>query len=212
MGVDENLWASLQARSYCSFVLPSWKTLTKSKEETGLYIVVPQHDLYSGESQRLPLPTYRSNLRPVEEGGRWGPDVFRLVRDLVALKVAPIHPLLRRSCALGYTRRWWSILAVGVRTAAVDYILNQDSPIPVPNGAPPLADIFHWADSLPSRLGLLDQGPPWKRGQQRNEAAILPFSIRGNCIILFVVSSFPLVFFLIASSTRTQNKNEKYRC
>ena len=131
VGVDENLWASLQARSYCSFVLPSWKTLTKSKEETGLYIVVPQHDLYSGESQRLSLPTYRSNLRPVEEGGRWGPDVFRLVRDLVALKVAPIHPLLRRSCALGYTRRWWSILAMRAQTAAVDCILNQDSPIPV---------------------------------------------------------------------------------
>ena len=84
-----------------------------------------------------------------EEGGRWGPDVFRLVRDLVALKVAPLHPLLRRSCALAYTRRWWSILAMGAQTAAVDCILNQDSPIPVPDGAPPLADIFHWADIPP---------------------------------------------------------------
>ena len=84
-----------------------------------------------------------------EEGGRWGPDVFRLVRDLVALKVALIHPLLRRSCALAYTRRWWSILAMGAQTAAVDCILNQDSPIPVPDGAPPLADIFHWADIAP---------------------------------------------------------------
>ena len=84
-----------------------------------------------------------------EEGGRWGPDVFHLVRDLVALKVAPLHPLLRRSCALAYTRRWWSILAMGAQTAAVDCILNQDSPIPVPKGAPPLADIFHWADIAP---------------------------------------------------------------
>ena len=78
-------------------------------------------------------------------------DVFRLVRDLVALKVAPIHPLLRRSCALGYTLRWWSIfiLAMVAQAAAVDFILNQDSPIPVSNGAPPLADIFHWADIAP---------------------------------------------------------------
>ena len=48
-----------------------------------------------------------------EEGGRWGPDVFEVMRDLVRLKVAPLHPLLRRSAALAYTRRWWSILAMG---------------------------------------------------------------------------------------------------
>ena len=46
-----------------------------------------------------------------EEGGRWGPDVFEVINDLVRLKVAPLHPLLRRSAALAYTRRWWSILA-----------------------------------------------------------------------------------------------------
>ena len=39
----------------------------------------------------------------VEEGGRWGPDVFAVVRDLVRLKVAPIYPLLRRSAALAFT-------------------------------------------------------------------------------------------------------------
>ena len=42
----------------------------------------------------------------VEEGGRWEPDVFVVVRDLVRLKVAPLHPLLRRSAALACTRRW----------------------------------------------------------------------------------------------------------
>ena len=56
-------------------------------------------------------------------------------KDLIALKVAPIHPLLRRSCALGYIRWWWSILAMGAQKAAVDCILNQDSPIPVPMSA-----------------------------------------------------------------------------
>ena len=44
-----------------------------------------------------------------EEGGRWGPDVFTVVNDLVRLKVAPLHPLLRRSAALAYTKRWWGL-------------------------------------------------------------------------------------------------------
>ena len=54
-----------------------------------------------------------------EEGGRWGPDVHEVISDLVRLKVAPLHPLLRRSAALAYTRRWWSILAMGAQSAAV---------------------------------------------------------------------------------------------
>ena len=29
-----------------------------------------------------------------EEGGRWGPDVFSVVEDLVKLKVAPLHSLI----------------------------------------------------------------------------------------------------------------------
>ena len=61
-----------------------------------------------------------------EEGGRWGPDVFAVMRDLVRLKVAPLHPLLRRSAALAYTRRWWSYLAVGAQSAAIDCILARD--------------------------------------------------------------------------------------
>ena len=40
-----------------------------------------------------------------EEGGRWGPDVFAVINDFVRLKVAPLHPLRRRSAALAYTRR-----------------------------------------------------------------------------------------------------------
>ena len=61
-----------------------------------------------------------------EEGGRWGPDVFAVINDLVRLKVAPLHPLLRRSAALAYTRRWWSILAMGAQSAAIDCILARD--------------------------------------------------------------------------------------
>ena len=85
----------------------------------------------------------------VEEGGRWGPDVFAVMRDLVRLKVAPIHPLLRRSAALAYTRKWWSILAIGAQTAAVDCILGQGQQVWVPQAPPPLASDFAWADVAP---------------------------------------------------------------
>ena len=90
-----------------------------------------------------------------EEGGRWGPDVFEIVNDLVRLKVAPLHPLLRRSAALAYTRKWWAILATGAQSAAIDCILGQDPQVWVPRGAPPLAVDLAWADGAPepSRLG-----------------------------------------------------------
>ena len=73
-----------------------------------------------------------------EEGGRWGPDVFEGINDLVRLKVAPLHPLLRRSAALAYTRRWWSILAMGAQSAAIDCILGQDPQVWLPQDLPPL--------------------------------------------------------------------------
>ena len=84
-----------------------------------------------------------------EEGGRWGPDVFAVVNDLVRLKVAPLHPLLRRSAALAYTRRWWSILAMGAQSAAIDCILGRDPQVWVPHGEPPLATVLADADIAP---------------------------------------------------------------
>ena len=90
-----------------------------------------------------------------EEGGQWGPDVFEVVSDLVRLKVAPLHSMLRRSAALAYTREWWAILATGAQAAAIDCILGQDPQVWVPHGAPPLAVDLAWADVAPepSRLG-----------------------------------------------------------
>ena len=84
-----------------------------------------------------------------EEGGRWGPNVFAVIRDLVRVKVAPLHPLLRRSAALAYTRRWWSILAMGTQTAAIDCIMGRDPQVWVPTGSPPLASVLAWADVAP---------------------------------------------------------------
>ena len=41
-----------------------------------------------------------------EEGGRWSPEVYRVVKDLVDLKTAPLHSLLRRSGADQKVRSW----------------------------------------------------------------------------------------------------------
>ena len=75
--------------------------------------------------------------------------MFAVVRDLVRLKVAPIHPLLRRSAALAFTRKWWSILAMGAQTAAVDCSLGQGQQVWVPQAPPPLALDLAWADVAP---------------------------------------------------------------
>ena len=84
-----------------------------------------------------------------EEGGRWGPDVFAVINDLVRLKVAPLHPLLRRSAALAYTRRWWSILAMGAQSAAIDCIFGRDPQVWVSHRPPPLATVLAEADIAP---------------------------------------------------------------
>ena len=72
-----------------------------------------------------------------------------VMNDLVSLKVAPLHPLLRRSAALAYTRRWWSILAMGAQPAAIDCILGRDPQVWVPHGEPPLAAVLADADLAP---------------------------------------------------------------
>ena len=82
------------------------------------------------------------------------PDVYRVVKDLIDLKTAPLHPLLRLSAALAYTKRWWGILSMGAQTAAIDCILGQDSPVTLHGQDPPLATLFQWVDlgPEPSRL------------------------------------------------------------
>ena len=84
-----------------------------------------------------------------EEGGRWSPDVYRVVKDLVYIKTAPLNSPLRRSAALAYMKRWWSILSVGAQTAAIDCIIGQDSSVTLLGQDPPPATVFQWADLEP---------------------------------------------------------------
>ena len=77
--------------------------------------------------------------------------MFEVINDLVRLKLAPLHPLLRRSAALAYTRRWWSILAMGAQSAAIDCIFGRDPEVWVPHRPPPLATVLAEADIAPER-------------------------------------------------------------
>ena len=70
-------------------------------------------------------------------------------RRAFSYKVEPIHPLLRRSAALAYTRRWWSILAMGAQSAAIDCIFGRDPQVWVPHRPPPLATVLAEADIAP---------------------------------------------------------------
>ena len=78
-----------------------------------------------------------------------------MVEDLVKLKVAPVHSLLRRSAALAYTRRWWAILAMGAQSAAIDCILGRDPQVWVPHAAPSLSSVLGWADIAPEPSRML---------------------------------------------------------
>ena len=47
------------------------------------------------------LVSSKSLVFACEDDDGWSPDVYRVVKDLVYLKAAPLQPLLRRSAALG---------------------------------------------------------------------------------------------------------------
>ena len=99
-------------------------------------------------------PTIAYLVLSCEEGGRRGPDQFRLISDLVQVKVAPTHKLLRRRAALAYTRCFWSILSIGQQTVAADCILRRDSPVPTTEATMPLASVLSLLDvgAEPSRM------------------------------------------------------------
>ena len=100
--------------------------------EDGKTIERLTRDKYNKYSELVASDRVHYVVLACEEGGRWGPDVFEVVNELVRLKVAPLHPLLRRSAALAFSRRWWSMLAMGTQSAAIDCVFGQDSPPCIP--------------------------------------------------------------------------------
>ena len=60
-----------------------------------------------------------------EVGGRWSAEATAMVRDLVAARVREAVPLLRRSAALAWHRRWWSILSCAAQRSVAATLLDQ---------------------------------------------------------------------------------------
>ena len=56
--------------------------------------------------------------------GRWSEDALSLVRELIALKVQDVQPLLRGSATAAYTTRWWNLLSTGLQRACAESLLS----------------------------------------------------------------------------------------
>jgi len=104
-------------------------------------------------------PNYGFLVVACETGGRWNDAARRLVSALVKHKTSADPPLLRRAAALGWHRRWWSILSIAAQTALADSLMPRHvfMPNPPAEGAtPPLHEVLSLAGDppVPSRLGL----------------------------------------------------------
>ena len=71
-----------------------------------------------------PNPYGRLSVLACEIGGRWCQSSLASVRTLVRARVADTSYLLRRSAALGWHRRWWSLLSVALQTALASSLLD----------------------------------------------------------------------------------------
>jgi len=91
----------------------------------------------------------------IEVGGRFNNDAHQVINGLVQWKTARVHPLLRRSAALAYTKRWYSIISLATQSAHITTIRNLPVNPALPTVEEPLlADVLILADvpPTPSRI------------------------------------------------------------
>ena len=63
-----------------------------------------------------------------EVGGRWAPEVHKVLACLIEHKCEEAPALLRRSAALAWHRRWSSLLSVAAQTALAQTLSHPGSP------------------------------------------------------------------------------------
>ena len=63
-----------------------------------------------------------------EVGGRWAPEVHRVLASLTEQKCTEAPVLLRRSAAFAWHRRWSTLLSVAAQTALAQTLLHPGSP------------------------------------------------------------------------------------
>ena len=87
----------------------------------------------------------RLEVFAVEVGGRWDKKARSFIHSLAEARARTAPPLLRRSAALAWQRRWTGILAVAAQTAFAASLLEE--PLlghDLCDGvAPPLAEVLH---------------------------------------------------------------------
>ena len=79
-----------------------------------------------------------------ETGGRWHDTARSMVSRLVASRAQTVPPLLRRSAALAYHRRWWSLLPVALQHTVATSLLDHPGLGCAPGAGPepPLGDVL----------------------------------------------------------------------
>ena len=60
--------------------------------------------------------------------GQWNDDAAELIKQMVRSKIREAPPLLRASAAQAWTRRWWSLVGVGVQRAIGESLLAESGP------------------------------------------------------------------------------------
>ena len=91
-----------------------------------------------------------------EVGGRWSATTCHLIRDLAAAKSQEAAPRLRKSAALAWEIRWWSMISVATRNALAATLVD-DAPHMLhawEGSAPPLGILLHKEAPAESRLPL----------------------------------------------------------
>ena len=70
--------------------------------------------------------------------GRWGEDAIDLLKQLVRSKAREAPPALRAAAAQAWSRRWWSLVGVGVQRAVGESLLAERGPDLLPSAPPAL--------------------------------------------------------------------------
>ena len=88
-----------------------------------------------------------------EIGGRWSDDCIDLMKLLVQVRARRAPRFLRRSAAVAWKRRWWSILSIAVQTSLASTLEHPANWLPRDAGGfeePCLTDVLLHAEVAPS--------------------------------------------------------------
>eukprot|EP00439_Symbiodinium_sp_Y106_P025062 s727_g3.t1 len=130
-----------------------------------------------------------------EVGERWNGEAGRFVQHLLRVRSQRAPPALRRAAAVGWSRRWWGILAVAVQEAVASTALGRAWPVPLrpcQRDEPPLERVLELAGPAASPSRLISQvgvtfkaraakGPAWDSNSARDAGERTKVPSRQDC-------------------------------